>query len=94
MIGAAFGLLMAVLGNVFYSVGPSGETGALAGKGGILFWWIALPGQMAGAAFHVLGIKEPWSSVCGGAILWGFVGLFIAIIVGLRRAPSRDSGVT
>jgi hypothetical protein len=91
VVGAAFGLSMAVLGNVLYSLGPCGETGVLAGKGGICFWWIALPGQIAGAAFDVFGIKEPWSSILGGTVLWGVVGLLIAIIAGRRGAASRDS---
>ena len=90
-VGAAFGAAIGVLGNVLYQVGPDGESGALAGKGGIIFWWFSLPGQLASAPFEMFGIKHPWSSVLGGTAFWGVVGLFIAIGIGLRRAPSKDS---
>ena len=88
---AGGGAMVATLGNVLYSMSPCGEVGVLAGKGGIVFWYMALPGFFAGVPLDSVGIKYPWSSILGGTLLWALIGLVIARVVSRRRSVSPDS---
>jgi hypothetical protein len=74
---AAVGVFIAILGTVLYSVGPEGESGYMAGKGGILFWWLSIPGYVVGTPFLLARVPESGCGVIGGGILWGVIGFVL-----------------
>jgi hypothetical protein len=87
---ALVGVLIAVLGTVLYSVGPDGESGHMAGKGGVIFWWLSMPGYLVGTPFLLARVPQPWCAVIGGGLLWGATGILLGSLFRRRRATRSD----
>jgi len=82
---AVLGGLIGYAGTCLYSIGVCGEIGPLAGRGGIVFWYLSWPGQLVGIPFGSFGLSHGLSSVIGGALLWGGVAWLIANLGSRRR---------
>jgi hypothetical protein len=78
---------------VLYAVGPDGETGPMAGRGGIIFWWMSLPGQLIGWPLHIVRVPVELGSIVGNIVLWGATAMLVSS-KGLWRGKRAREGST
>lgn len=87
LVGVLVGAFVGFAGTVLYWVGPNGEGGLLAGNGGILFWWLAFPGFLAGLPLLSIGASTQVATVVGSGTIGGGIGA----LVGYWRRKGRSS---